>query len=688
MFENIISDLPLILYSWLLVSLWQFIAAPFLIILTKKYLPDGGWAWGRIIGWLSIGLIVWVLSHLGLPINTISGVWLVFALLGLYSFGFFQKNKKEIVSFIHKNKELIITQELLFLFGFVFLSIVRGFHPDILDLEKFMDAGLMVVYTKSATLPAPDVWLAGETINYYTFGHFLGGLLTNFWRLDIAYSYNLALGFLFGLLLMQSFSMVTILLGPLFIDSKKTKMKPLILSGLIGSLLVGFGGNSHIIWYFLKNHTMDGYWYPDATRFIHNTIHEFPAYSFVVSDLHAHVWSLLIVLLAIMFTWLWLKFIMDEYQSKKKFLDFSYIKLSILVGVIIGVLIMTSAWDAAIYSLLLAVLGVVLLLIDRKFFLPLIYSAGLVFITMILTSSFWWLNFTSISNGIELVVERSPLKDMAILWTTHFLSSALALFFAVTQLVRFSKNKVSHTFVFIIGMVFTAWLLLLLPELIYVKDIYPDHPRANTMFKLTFQASLLMTLVIAWLSGFIQLKNKFDKPTRIVLVMLVSMVVISLSSYSLFSYKSYYNFSSGSYVGLNGLSWFENKYPDDYQAYLWMKENIKGQPHILEAVGESYTEFARISSFTGFPTVLGWRVHEWLWRGGFEIPGQRTEEVRIMYEDPSSDEAKRLLRQYNVRYIFVGDKEREAYSLLNDSSLAELGTVVYHRGMTIVIALF
>ena len=38
------------------------------------------------------------------------------------------------------------------------------------------------------------------------------------------------------------------------------------------------------------------YWYPNATRFIHNTIHEFPLYSFVVSDLHGHVLDIPIVL--------------------------------------------------------------------------------------------------------------------------------------------------------------------------------------------------------------------------------------------------------------------------------------------------------------------------------------------------------------------------------------------------------
>lgn len=120
---------------------------------------------------------------------------------------------------------------------------------------------------------------------------------------------------------------------------------------------------------------------------------------------------------------------------------------------------------------------------------------------------------------------------------------------------------------------------------------------------------------------------------------------------------------------------------------MWMRENIKGQPNIAEAVGESYTTFNRVSAFTGFPTILGWRVHEWLWRGSFDIPGTRTPEVETIFQLPTSYEAKQKLRQYNVEYIFVGDKEREAYANLDPVGLKSLGDVVFEAGDTFVIKL-
>jgi len=133
------------------------------------------------------------------------------------------------------------------------------------------------------------------------------------------------------------------------------------------------------------------------------------------------------------------------------------------------------------------------------------------------------------------------------------------------------------------------------------------------------------------------------------------------------------------------LVWLEEQYPSDYHAIEWLNNNVEGAPNIVESVGDSYTTFARVSSFTGYPTVLGWRVHEWLWRGGYDIPGARTEEVRQIYEDPTSPDVLRLLNQYDVQYVFVGDKEYEAYDRIDVTGLKQLGQVVFVDGGTFVV---
>ena len=141
------------------------------------------------------------------------------------------------------------------------------------------------------------------------------------------------------------------------------------------------------------------------------------------------------------------------------------------------------------------------------------------------------------------------------------------------------------------------------------------------------------------------------------------------------------------YHGLNGIKYLEDKYPADYEALLWLSENVKDQPVILEAQGDSYTDYARVSSNTGLPTVLGWTVHEWLWRGSYDIPSPRIEEIKVMYESDDLEQTKKLLKKYNVEYVFLGDLEREKYVELNVEKFEELGDVVFEKNQTMIYKL-
>ena len=54
---------------------------------------------------------------------------------------------------------------------------------------------------------------------------------------------------------------------------------------------------------------------------------------------------------------------------------------------------------------------------------------------------------------------------------------------------------------------------------------------------------------------------------------------------------------------------------------------------ILEATkpDASYTEYARISTYSGLPTVLGWPMHEAQWRGTYDPQGTRQDDIRRLY---------------------------------------------------------
>jgi uncharacterized membrane protein len=136
---------------------------------------------------------------------------------------------------------------------------------------------------------------------------------------------------------------------------------------------------------------------------------------------------------------------------------------------------------------------------------------------------------------------------------------------------------------------------------------------------------------------------------------------------------------------LDGTAYLEERNPEEYEAIQWINANLEPGV-ILEAVGGSYSEYARISTHTGIPTILGWVFHEQQWRGEQhpEFIGSRQEDVRRIYEARNPDEAMALIEYYNIDYVYVGPLEQRTYNFLSESRLMEfLNPIFRNRGVTI-----
>jgi uncharacterized membrane protein len=110
------------------------------------------------------------------------------------------------------------------------------------------------------------------------------------------------------------------------------------------------------------------------------------------------------------------------------------------------------------------------------------------------------------------------------------------------------------------------------------------------------------------------------------------------------------------------MKYLEREHPGDYAAILWLRANARrrgGVPVILEAVGGSYTYYARISTHTGCRAVLGWSGHESVWRGPW--PSETERDVRNIYSNPHLSAVLPLLEKYGVDYVYVGELERNDY---------------------------
>lgn len=241
------------------------------------------------------------------------------------------------------------------------------------------------------------------------------------------------------------------------------------------------------------------------------------------------------------------------------------------------------------------------------------------------------------------------------------------------------------TDIFIILLMILATFLIFVPEFFYLKDIYLTYYRANTMFKLVFQAFILLSISSAYVIVRITLDLPYQRiKGKIVtsIFLFITFILVSLvMTYPFLAVNAYYN-NFKNYQGLNGIKYLKTLYPDDYAAIKWLNKNIKGQPVILEAQGDSYTDYARISANTGLPTVLGWTVHEWLWRGSYSIPAPRIIDVKTIYETTNLQTAKALLAKYHVRYVYVGTLEFQKYPNLDEQKFAKLGHIVYQHGIT------
>ena len=658
-----------ILYWWIFLFLLGLINYPFSFILLRKN-SDRGYGLSKIISLLLISYILLLGSSLKLFPFTIYSSLSALLLLVFVNTLIFLKNKREIIRDTKLTIRLIIFQEILFSSALLFWSFIKMHNPDIRSLEKFMDYGFINSILKSPWQPAQDMWFAGGKINYYYFGHFYTAVATRLSFLPSSITYNLMLSTILGFLVNGAYSLV----HTIFSSLPKGINKKAVSAGIISFLLVSFAGNFHTpIYAFQKG--IDKYWYPDATRFIgynpdtnDKTIHEFPLYSFVVSDLHAHLLGIPIVIL-------YLSFLFMIFGSSENITFRKRIPFLLFPGFLFGLMFMTNTWDFASYML---ITGVCLVMSRISLFKDIgnisqaVYDISLNIIILLviglITALPFILNFESIAEGVQFVTSRSPVWQLLILWGLPIL---LLVFFSAFII---AKKKAEKSDLFILGLLVSSILLIIIPEIIYVKDIYiASHYRANTMFKITYQA-----FVIGYLSsGYVALRiitGIKNIPFRILSTTVFTLLFSAMLTYPFFAVNSYFDKLENK-TGLNGETWIKNTYPSTYRAIEYLRNTVSEQKIITEASGNSYTDYNVISSYTGLPTIQGWFVHEWLWRGSAELPSERVSDLEILYTSKNINEVKKIIEKYKVNYLIYGFFEKEKYpnnnELLIDSLRSE-----------------
>ena len=223
-------------------------------------------------------------------------------------------------------------------------------------------------------------------------------------------------------------------------------------------------------------------------------------------------------------------------------------------------------------------------------------------------------------------------------------------------------------------------LLILAPEFVFLRDQFGY--RINTVFKFYYQAWILWSLVaafsVAWL-----FQNLRSLLSRIGIGVLFSFVIFAGLLYPTIGLMTKTNnFKPVFGYDLDDFSRIQRENPDDAAAIAYLRTLPEGV--VAEAIGGSYSYYARVSAFTGYPTVLGWPGHEAQWRGNYQLHGTRETDIETLYTTANWVEAQAIIEKYNIRYIFIGNLERvsmpvneEKFFLYLQPIFQQGGTAIY-----------
>lgn len=726
---------------------------------------DGGWIFSKVFGLAVGGWLLWVMSSLHLlKFNTLN-TWIIviFVFLANYGLAFFLKKNKKTAAWIEKVQTkseripvkkgtLAVAFELVFLGVFLLASYIKCFNPDATNTtEQFMDYGFMTSMMRSDYMPPEDMWLSGNPINYYYLGQYFATFLTRLSGVPVSKGYSLSLAMLCAFCFILSYSLIyeVIRLAISLRDKRREKKTPgdvtskgyaafvSHVGGVLAGIATTFAGNGHYIIYaklipMVKNMLgmeVKNYWFPDATRYIgynpptnDKTIHEFPAYSFVLGDLHAHVTNIIFVLAVVgcLFAWLlYRREHMEEVNENRPGRKYSRLlevfhPAVVMIGFFIGIFQMNNYWDFPIYFV---VSGAIILFsnaVIHKFGKETLILTALHAVVVLGVSTFvsflFNLHFDSMAGGIGICTKHTPLYQLGILWGLPVMGLIMyfvSLIGAAKEEGKYDRRKkaqpllfqfiarleVPDLFALTIGL--CAAGLVLMPEVVYVVDIYGgDYTRSNTMFKLTYQAFILFGLMLGYIITKFLLLSKNTK--QLVCGIILGVFLLGNTGYIGTSVESWFGDVKDEtrFQGLDVTVFIDKTSPSDAAAIDWINENIEGTPVILEANGgavlTSYTYTSRVSAFTGLPTVMGWFTHEWLWRNDYKVAETRSNDVRTMYTSGNLNEIRTLLEKYEVEYIYIGDHERSQYADtgINEAALHFMGSVVYENDSVSIIKVY
>ncbi len=753
-------------WGGLLILGWLLFPLAFLVF---RGLSERGYAVSKILSLLLVGWLAWMLGSLRWLPFTRATIGLLVGGLGLLAAGVAARHAGELRRWIVAHRRYIISVELLWLALFLFDLFIRWHNPDLWHPayggEKPMDFSYFNAVLRSTSFPPFDPWLAGGYINYYYFGYVLAAVPTKLLGIVPALAYNLLLPMLFAMTGTGAFCVAYNLSAG--VGEERGRGGKALLGGIAAAALMVMLGNLGQLDTIAKGLRKaaatvsdpplpgmgavsdwatglyraafegkmismgTGEWYWNATRLIPHPeseavpITEFPLFTFLYADLHAHMLALPLTLLALAWA---LAVVLGARRSGDKPAAAAHWWVGALA---IGALGPTNTWDLPTYLALgcAAVVYAQFCRHERLDYDMLLAAAGRVALLVALAALFfrpYALWYGSGYNAVELW--RGSTTPLSAYLKIHGLFLFIIVAFLVVETRRWVQSTTIHgllgmkdlvavgivTGVALLGMIalllfggvqiapvvfgLLAWatLLMLFPQqtsqkrvaltlvnlallltlLVELVRLEGDISRMNTVFKFYLQAWTLFSVTagagLAWVWQ--QLPDWQPRNARLWRVGLGLLVLIA-ATYTLLasSAKMRDRMAADAPHTLDGMAFMQfAEYHDqgqpiplspDYDAIRWLQENASGSPVIVEAHTSEYKYGSRYTIYTGLPGVVGWNWHQRQQRAVTppDLITDRVEAVNRFYRETDNNSALAFLRGYDVRYIVVGGYERAYY---------------------------
>ena len=577
----------------------------------------------------------------------------------------------------------------------VFL-LVRAAVPEILGAEKFMDLALLNSLTRGRAMPPLDPWMSEKTINYYYWGYFLVAAMAKATGVSTFVAYNLAIATLAG----YSFSAAACIGYRLTGGRTTAAVGAGFVSVFAGNLVGAFDAWARP---FAKDFD---YWHASRVIGAGDTINEFPFFTFFHADLHPHLLAFPFFIAVFAMADRWIEAGPAATSPPPRFL--ARAAPFVLVALVGAAAIAANPWNGPAVASLLLFAGVARA--TRGEGLPGggaalrgALNGGLAIVASLLLMLPYMRSFHLPGAGLGRTHAVSGIPELLGVWGILFAVAAAGLLLGMSEqteegrrrrdfgfavagflsvFVAFAKQTPALAPLLFLGFLagragwnslrrerdreglFAAFLAILALgmiagcELVYFKDSYGDQlHRMNTVFKFYHQAWPLLGIAAVVFADRAWRASK--RPRRLLSAVLVVATFAALL-YPATAVVSRLRQNDGGF-SLDARKALGRRNPADLAAIEWLEKNAPPGSVVMEATGNPYTEYARISSHTGIPTVLGWGNHEGLWRSNDPEVAARIEEVRRFYSATDPTVARAILDKHHVNLVILGDLERTAY---------------------------